>query len=128
MSFITVPPPLWVPAIKVSFPPWTEPNTLAASPKIKFCTTPFPALLPPVTVSLPSKLMRQRPNLPDPRAVLGPVKAWPGNAGARRKTSATASLDGPCARRVCAPAGRDEGTAARHEQRNSAKQKHGDGR
>src|SRR5258707_6356741 len=53
-------------------------------------------------------------------AVLGPVKAWPGNAGARGKASATANLDGPCARRTSAPAGRDEGTAARHEQRNSA--------
>src|SRR6266496_2253174 len=38
------------------------------------------------------------------------------------KANATASLDGPCARRVCAPAGRDEGTAARREQRNSTKQ------
>jgi hypothetical protein len=43
-----------------------------------------------------------------------------GNAGARGKASATANLDGPCARRTSAPAGRDEGTAARHEQRNSA--------
>ena len=33
-------------------------------------------------------------------AVLGPVKAWPGNAGARGEPSATASLDGPCARRL----------------------------
>ena len=29
--------------------------------------------------------------------------------------------DLPCARRTSEPAGRDEGTAARHEQRNSAK-------
>ena len=36
----------------------------------------------------------------DPRAVLGPVKAWPGNAGASRKPSATANLDRPCARRI----------------------------
>jgi hypothetical protein len=57
----------------------------------------------------------------DPRAVLGAVKAQPGNAGARRKPSATAGLDRPCARRISAPAGRDEGTAARHEQRNWAK-------
>src|SRR5204863_8609248 len=45
-----------------------------------------------------------------------------GNASASGKAIATASLDGPCARRVCAPTGRDEGTAARHEQRNSMKQ------
>lgn len=35
----------------------------------------------------------------DPRAVLGAVKAQPGNAGASRKPSATAGLDRPCARR-----------------------------
>jgi hypothetical protein len=32
------------------------------------------------------------------------------------------ALTALCARRACAPAGRDEGTAARHEQRNSVKQ------
>jgi hypothetical protein len=47
----------------------------------------------------------------DPRAVLGAVKAQPGNAGARRKPSATAGLDRPCARRDRRSAGRDEGTA-----------------
>ena len=55
----------------------------------------------------------------DPRAVLGAVKAQPGNAGARRKPSATAGLDRPCARRDRRSAGRDEGTTARHEQRNT---------
>src|SRR5712675_2198422 len=47
----------------------------------------------------------------DPRAVLGAVKAQPGNAGASRKPSATAGLDRPCARRDQRSAGRDEGTA-----------------
>jgi hypothetical protein len=47
----------------------------------------------------------------DPRAVLGAVKARPGNAGASRKPSATAGLDRPCARRDRRSAGRDEGTA-----------------
>ena len=55
--------------------------------------------------------MMQRTDPLNPRAVLGSVKAWPGNAGARGKASATANLDGPCARRTSAPAGRDEGTA-----------------
>ena len=41
----------------------------------------------------------------NPRAVLGAVKAQPGNAGASRKPSATAGLDRPTS------AGRDEGTA-----------------
>ena len=48
----------------------------------------------------------------DPRAVLGPVKAWPGNGEAKGKPRATASLDRPCARRDRQYAGRDEGTAA----------------
>ena len=47
----------------------------------------------------------------DPRAVLGAVKARPGNAGACRKPSATADLDRPCARRDRRSADRDEGTA-----------------
>jgi hypothetical protein len=47
----------------------------------------------------------------DPRAVLGAVKARPGDGGARRKLSATAGLDRPCVRRDRRPAGRDEGTA-----------------
>jgi transposase len=42
-----------------------------------------------------SRPMRRRPNQRDPRAVLGPVKAWPGNMDPRGKISATASLDGP---------------------------------
>jgi hypothetical protein len=45
----------------------------------------------------------------DPRAVLGAVKALPGNAGASRKPSATAGLDRPSARRDRRSAGRDEG-------------------
>ncbi|MEH2539492.1 hypothetical protein V1278_007491 [Bradyrhizobium sp. AZCC 1577] len=68
-----------------------------------------------------SRPMKPRTDPLNPRPVLGTVKAWPGHAGARGKARATANLDGPCARRISAPAGRDEGTAARHEQRNSAK-------
>jgi hypothetical protein len=45
------------------------------------------------------ELTRTSSNPLDPRAVLGAVKAQPGNAGARRKPSATAGLDRPCARR-----------------------------
>jgi hypothetical protein len=39
--------------------------------------------------------MQASSNPLDPRAVLGAVKAQPGNAGARRKPSATAGLDRP---------------------------------
>ena len=46
----------------------------------------------------------------DPRAVLGALKAQPGNARASRKPSAPADLDRPCARRDRRSAGRDEGT------------------
>jgi hypothetical protein len=49
-------------------------------------------------------------DLLDPRAVLGPVKAWPGKLGARDEASATASLGRPLARGAPARAGRDEGT------------------
>jgi hypothetical protein len=55
--------------------------------------------------------MQASSNPLDPRAVLGAVKARPGNAGASRKPSATAGLDRPCARRDRRSAGRDEGTA-----------------
>jgi hypothetical protein len=60
-----------------------------------------------------SRPMNQRADPPNPRVVLGPVKAWPGNAGARGKASATANLAGPCARRASPPAGRHKGTVAR---------------
>ena len=63
--------------------------------------------------------MRLRANLRERGTVLGTVKTWPGNAGARTAATATASLDAPCARRPAQRAGRDEGTASWHEQRNS---------
>ena len=53
--------------------------------------------------------MQASSNPLDPRAVLGAVKAQPGNAGASRRPSATAGLDRPCARRDRRSAGRDEG-------------------
>src|SRR5262249_17719012 len=71
-----------------------------------------------------SREMRSRPDPLDPRAVLGPVKAWPGNAGARGKASATASLDDPLrAARLHAqagtkeqPSGTNKGTGRNEEQ------------
>ena len=66
----------------------------------------------------------------DPRAVLGAVKAQPGNAGTSRKPSATAGLDRPCARRdrkygdgilirKCAMAGDGDAVARRSSSRGS---------
>src|SRR5436309_7080463 len=53
-----------------------------------------------------SRRRRPRPDLPDPRAVLGAVKARPGSARARRQDSTTAGLDGPLrAARLRAQAG-----------------------
>jgi hypothetical protein len=46
-----------------------------------------------------TRQMRWHPVQPNPRAVLGAVKAWPGGMEARGKACATASLDRPCARR-----------------------------
>ncbi|MGY3289139.1 transposase [Bradyrhizobium sp. LM3.6] len=61
-----------------------------------------------------SRPMRWRPDLLDPRAVLGAVKAQPGSGRARRQDSTTAGLDGPCARRVGARRpGRRNGRQAR---------------
>jgi hypothetical protein len=58
--------------------------------------------------------MRRRPNQRDPRSVLGAVKAWPGSTEARGRASATASLDGPCARPICTRRpGRRNGRQAR---------------
>ena len=66
----------------------------------------------------------QSPNPFDPRAVLGAVKARPGNAGASCKPSATAGLDRPCARRNRRCAGRDEGTALSSNQGTARNEKH----
>jgi hypothetical protein len=55
----------------------------------------------------------------DPRAVLGAVKARPGNSSARCEASATAGLDRTCARRINdVQAGTKEGPSARTKERN----------
>src|SRR5213592_2533180 len=66
-----------------------------------------------------SRRRRRRPDLPDPRAVLGAVNAQPGSGRARRQDSTTAGLDGPCARRVCTrrPGRRNDRQARTKEQR-----------
>jgi transposase len=68
-------------------------------------------------------LMRQRPERLDPRAVLGPVKAWSENAMRAARQARRPALTVPCARRAYARAGRDEGPApgankgtARHQE------------
>ncbi|WP_247821618.1 IS110 family transposase [Bradyrhizobium sp. 187] len=67
-----------------------------------------------VLPSSASTRRRRRPELPDPRTVLGAVKARPGRGRARRQDSTTAGLDGPCARRVGARRpGRRNGRQAR---------------
>jgi hypothetical protein len=53
----------------------------------------------------------QSPDLLDPRAVLGTVKARPGSAQRGVRSAVTAGLDRACARRDRRYAGRDEGTA-----------------
>ena len=58
------------------------------------------------------------PTVPSGAIVLGAVKVWPGEGGARRKVGATANLDSSCARRLCNTAGRDEETEFQVEQRN----------
>ncbi len=55
----------------------------------------------------------------DAPVMLPSAKAWPANVRARTEVTATASLDGPRARCPAQRAGRDEGTASRHEQRSA---------
>jgi hypothetical protein len=58
----------------------------------------------------------------NPCAVLGPVKAWPGHADTRGKAGATASPDGPCARRTSARRpGRRNGRQARTKEQYKAR-------
>ena len=68
---------------------------------------------------------RCRPELLECRAVLGPVKAWPGEAGARGKANATASLDGPLrvARQHMRRPGRRNGPQARTKERHKDKER-----
>jgi len=60
----------------------------------------------------------QRPDRPQCDAVLATVKAWPGDSRRSRRCTATASLDGGCARRPGNSTGRDEETGSQVEQRN----------
>ena len=68
---------------------------------------------------------RCRPELLECRAVLGPVKAWPGDAGARGKANATASLDGPLrvARQHMRRPGRRNGLQARTKEQHKDKER-----
>jgi len=62
------------------------------------------------------------PDAHHPAAVLGPVKARPGNADARGDQTVPADLDRACARRCRCHVGRDEGMgSAGAEQRNGGK-------
>jgi len=60
----------------------------------------------------------RRPDHNQRAAVLGAVKARPGNDGACGKGGATADLDSPCARRPSTRVGRGEETGFQVEQRN----------
>ena len=57
----------------------------------------------------------------DPRAVLGAVKARPGNGSARCEASATAGLDRALRATLSTMCGPDERTVLGHEQRNSTR-------
>ena len=60
----------------------------------------------------------------DPRAVLGAVKARPGNGSARWQASTTAGLDRACARRINdVQAGTKERSSARTKELNEMRSK-----
>ena len=61
------------------------------------------------------------PTAGSPDAVLATAKAWPGDRRACGERVATASLDGDCARRPGARAGRDEETALRSNKETDKK-------
>lgn len=71
---------------------------------VQVCGSP-PFVLQPIVLPLQS------------RAVLAAVKAWPGNGGACRAVTATANLDGGCARRetLHARSGRRNGSRSNKE-------------
>jgi hypothetical protein len=56
--------------------------------------------------------LRARPDRGQVDAVLAAVKAWPGSGSVCGECVATASLDGGCARRLGARAGRDGETVS----------------
>src|SRR5258708_23927853 len=69
---------------------------------------------------------RRRPDHPQRDTVLAAVKAWPGGGRDRRPGGATAILDGVCARRHPARAGRDEETALGSNKETSHKDQPGE--
>jgi hypothetical protein len=62
--------------------------------------------------------MRSRPDRREPRAVLTAVKARPQRRERGGEASATADLDGPCARRIGTLQVGTKERPPRHEQRN----------
>jgi hypothetical protein len=66
--------------------------------------------------------MRWRPKLLNPRAVLTPIKAWPGNLEQAASQVQRPALTVAARGAPHIPAGRDEGTITRRKQRNSARQ------
>src|ERR1700756_240462 len=98
------------------------PSNLGSKPPRNDCTTTCWRLRSPTsspgspgrfsTRDVPSSASRPRrwrPDLLDPRAVLGAVKARPGGGRARRQDRTTAGLDGPLrAARLRAQAGTKE--------------------
>jgi len=62
---------------------------------------------------MPRAIDRYNPDQDRRDTVLAAVKAWPGDHGVHDICTATAILDGGCARRHRTTAGRDEETALR---------------
>jgi transposase IS116/IS110/IS902 family protein len=123
----------WVVLVKLGANHWERYGLLGSRRRRSDCTTTCSPLRWPISLlasrgrfstrgapSRASRPMRWHPVQRDPRAVLGAVKGGLAarKRGARpvRRPPLTAPMRGASAR-----AGRDEGTAARHEQRNSAK-------
>jgi hypothetical protein len=75
----------------------------------------------PCPLQRPGRRDRRGPDRRKRDTVLAAVKAWPGSHGDRRAASATAILDGACARCPAARAGRDEETVPRSNKETGQK-------
>jgi hypothetical protein len=77
---------------------------------------------PPDRRALTRRPSEKGPDHPQRDAVLAAVKAWPVEGGACVTLAATAILDGVCARRHRAGAGRDEETAPKSNKETDRKE------
>jgi hypothetical protein len=103
-----------IPVISIRAP---DANSISIAPGVLFPASPEPFSTRSAN-SNASGRTRWRPEPLECRSVLGPVKAWPGNAKREAKQVRRPALTAHCARRLSSSAGRTKKRPHRHEQRN----------